>query len=119
MSKKKGDILERLLNEQEDAVKEAAKKEIEKIAKAKMKKKLKQRRKRFVRCVIVTGALVAGGYYLYKKNDKVKGLVQKGTEAIPAKARVIVFEGIDKLPDKVKVVVQEKAEKIPFLAAKE
>ncbi len=97
-----GDKIDILLVEMDEAAKNKAKAGIEKAVKATIKKKIKKKRRAFIRRVVVIGAVAAVGYYAYTKSDKVKAAVNDAKDKV-----------VDKIPtDKI------PTDKIPFLKGK-
>ena len=96
-------MLENILADMEDSEKEKAKAGIEKAVKATIKKKLKKKRRAFVRRVVVIGVVAAAGYLAYTRSEKVRAAVNDAKEKVMEKIPT------EKIP----------LEKIPFLKVKE
>ena len=95
-----GNLLGDMTDNAKEQVIEDVKKAMKKEIKSTVKKKMKQRRKRFVKRVVILGAVCAGGYYLYKKNEKVKSTVDSAVENASkfAQDKVVQIPVLNKIP---------------------
>ena len=80
-----GPVLVDITKDVTAAVTEFDPKQPDPIVKDEVKRKMKKRRRRFIRRIIILCGLAFGGYYLYTHNEKVKATVNNAAGKVTAK----------------------------------
>lgn len=93
-------LIDEIISGLSDAAKAKVEEAVKDAIEEKVKQEIKKLRRRMIRRVIITGAVVACGYIAYTRSDDIKRLVSEKVQALP--------EALQALPESLPIVIVKK-----------